>query len=618
MKSSPLPVSGWFGAPSSDAQAAMARLAAARGQFVCSETQSDCHIATGSSWTCSAPSVAEQDGLVAGIRGEPIWRTDDTRITTAVDDAQAILRAYQIHGRGFLELLHGSFALVVLDTARHSTLLAIDRIGIERLAYCLRGSDLTFGTSSELVARSCGAEPSVRAQAVLSYIFFHMIPSPETVFEGVRKIPPATALLCNKETLTEYRYWQPNFIMPQSRAAAFSTLKASLHAALSAAVKATHPHERTGAFLSGGLDSSTVTGYLGKVTQRPARTFSIGFGVDKFDELRYARITNAHFGCDAREYEVRPDDIVDEFSRMAAQFDEPFGNASALPTLCCARLAKENAVDHLLAGDGGDELFAGNRHYAHQLMFERYQRVPRFLRQYALEPFLAAIPVALRIGLVRKAHNYVVAANTPLPGRLHSWNFLHRLGFETVLHPNFVAAVDLSEPEWHVRSVYEATSSASELSRMLEFDWRLTLADNDLRKVGRMCELAGIRVSYPMLHPDVIDVSMRVPTELMMRGRSLRTFYKRAMAGFLPAEIIAKPKHGFGLPFGLWLQRSPRLADFINESLTSLRARQIVRAEFLDRLIQLHREDDANYYGVLVWTLAMLEQWFREHHVEPR
>jgi asparagine synthase (glutamine-hydrolysing) len=444
-----------------------------------------------------------------------------------------------------------------------------------------------------------------------------MIPSPDTVFEGVRKIPPATAMLLRGEVLSEYHYWQPDFLEPPQQVESFAALKESLHDALAAGISAARPDERTGAFLSGGLDSSTVTGYLGKVTSRPPKTFSIGFGIDDYDELRYARIANAHFRCDPHEYEVRPEDIVDQFAAIAAEYDEPFGNASALPTLCCARLARNNGVDQLLAGDGGDELFAGNKRYAEQLIFERYQRVPRALRCGVVEPVLRATPAALRVWLARKALNYIAQANVPLPDRLESWNFLYRLGLDTVLHPDFAAAVDPSGPATSMRRVYAASPSRSLVNRMLHYDWRFTLADNDLRKVGSMCELAGIRVSYPMLHPDVIDVALRVSPRQKMRGTQLRTFYKRAMADFLPAEIIAKTKHGFGLPFGIWLQRSSRLAELINDNLASLRARRIIRPEYLDRLIQLHGQDDASYYGVMIWTLAMLEQWFREHRIAP-
>jgi asparagine synthase (glutamine-hydrolysing) len=288
-----------------------------------------------------------------------------------------------------------------------------------------------------------------------------------------------------------------------------------------------------------------------------------------------------------------------------------------LPTHCCARFAREHGCTHLLAGDGGDELFAGNKRYAEQRVFERYQDVPRLLRRGLLEPALAVWPSALTFSLVRKGRNYVSQANTPMPDRTENWNLLHRLGFAEVLHPDFAARVDIDAPLRHMRSVYETAPETAFVNRMLHYDWRFTLADNDLRKVGRMCELAGMRVSYPMLHPDVIDLATQVPPDLMMRGTDLRTFYKRAMDGFLPQEIIHKTKHGFGLPFGLWLERSPEVAALINGNLADLRGRGVIRPEFIDRLLHLHGQEDARYYGVFIWLLAMLEQWFKEHRLAP-
>jgi asparagine synthase (glutamine-hydrolysing) len=167
-----------------------------------------------------------------------------------------------------------------------------------------------------------------------------------------------------------------------------------------------------------------------------------------------------------------------------------------------------------------------------------------------------------------------------------------------------------------MQEVWDAAPCDSQLNRLLYYDWQYTLADNDLRKVETMVALAGVRVSYPMLHRDVIDVSLRVPPRMKMPGTRLRDFYKDAMAGYLPNEIIHKKKHGFGLPFGLWLNDSPRLRELVMDSLMGLKRRQIVRPAFLDRLLQLHGADDASYHGVFVWVLAMLEQWLQEHRFD--
>lgn len=605
-----LNLSGWAGpAPHADAEHYLRARSAGSAGLTESSFRSGAH------WAFAAPAIAADGGIAVAIRGEPMWRTNEPAIRNAENAARAVLEAYRRHAERFLDVMFGSFAVAITDVQRGSTLLAVDRMGVERLTYARHGAALVFSTSAELVARFPGRDPRVDRQALLSYMYFHMIPSPQTAFDGVRKLPLATALEWKNGTLREFRYWEPTFAV--DGAASQDSLRDALHESLTTAVRAAQPGDRSGAFLSGGLDSSTVAGFLAKERPGQARTFSIGFGFADYDELEYARIANTRFGCQATEYEVTPDDITDVLPRVAQAYDEPFGNASAIPTYCCARLARQHGVDHLLAGDGGDEIFAGNKRYAEQRVFERYQSVPAALRSWLLEPVLASLPPALAVSVLRKGRNYIARARIPLPDRLEIWNFLHQLGFEAILHSDFRAAVDEQGPLEHMRTVYNGAPRAELVDRMLYYDWRFTLADNDLRKVGTMCELAGVRVSYPMLHQDVVDVSTRVPAGMKMRGTQLRSFYKDAMQGFLPQEIIQKTKHGFGLPFGMWLQRSPRLADLIDSNLASLSSRKIVRAEFLDRLRQLQDREDAHYYGVLIFTLAMLEQWFQDHRISP-
>lgn len=566
------------------------------------------------SWVCTSPQIHEADGTVAAVWGRPAWRTPEG-LSEAAEPAVKLLEEFRLRGAAFLEGMFGGFAVAIHRPADRYALIAIDRVGIERLAYAASANGICFSRDAGYVAKAPAVQAPLRRQALLSYIYFHMIPAPETVFEGVFKLPPATALEWQDGKVRQFRYWTPNFVPDGS--GSFPALKEGLHSALTTAVRSAHADEHTGAFLSGGLDSSTVAGFLAKTTPQFAKTFSIGFGFPEYDELHYARIANRRFNCQPTEYEVTADDICDLIPFVARNYDEPFGNASAVPTFCCARLAKQHGIDHLLAGDGGDEIFAGNKRYAEQLVFERYKKVPAPLRALLLEPLLSHLPDALAVSVLRKGRNYIRQAKTPLPDRFENWNFLHRLGFQTMLHEDFISAIDLDGPLKRMREVYHSAPRSSPVDQMLYYDWQFTLADNDLRKVGRMCELAGVRVSYPMLHQDVVDLSIQVPADMKMRGTQLRSFYKDAMADFLPTEIINKTKHGFGLPFGLWLQRSPRLAGLINGNLESLRSRNIVRPAFLDKLRTLHNKDDAHYYGVLIWNFAMLEQWFREHRVSP-
>jgi asparagine synthase (glutamine-hydrolysing) len=565
----------------------------------------------GNAAAVQAPAMAEEDGVTVALTGRPFWR-GRTEAPASAAMAGEVLAAYRRDGVGLLERLHGGFALAIVESGRRSAVLAIDRMGIQRLAYAEADGGIVFSTSAEAVARHLNRTPGIDRQSLLSYLFFHMVPAPDSIYAGVRKLPAATVAEFTAGRLQLSRYWNPDFVEDQP--GDYPALARELHDSLRIGVSAAAPGNESGAFLSGGLDSSTVAGVLSEVVPAPARTFSIGFGFADYDELSYARIANRRFGCAGHEYEITAADIVASFASIAEAYDEPFGNSSALPALYCAKLARRHGVTHLLAGDGGDELFAGNSRYAEQEVFERYGRVPAGAR-WLLEGGLKLIPAALTHGVLRKAKGYVAKARTPLPDRLETWNFMRQLGMAEVLDPDFLAAVAPDGPIEHMREVYRSAPARSNVNRLLYYDWQFTLADNDLRKVEAMCELGGIAVSYPMLHPDVVEMSNRVPPGMKMPGTELRDFYKRAMQGYLPDEIIHKKKHGFGLPFGLWLQQSSELRDLVYGNLSDLKRRHIIRDGFLDRLLDLHGADDARYYGVFIWVLAMLEQWFKAHEI---
>ncbi len=549
--------------------------------------------------------VAKGDMRWAQQRNQPFMR----------DPAREILDAYVRSGDEFLTRLEGGFALAVVDLERRRVLLALDRMGVERLAYCVQDATLSFGTSAEELAHFPAQPREVNQQSLYDFLLLHMVPAPNTIFSGVHKLRPGTALTFENGSAVVRRFWEPRFADTDT-GDQFTQWREELHDSLTAAVRSCAPDEHTGSFLSGGLDSSTVTGVLAKVTGH-ARTFSMGFGVAEFDELRYARIASRHFNCQATEYDIKPEDVVSAFPKIAQAYDEPFGNSSAVPTYFCALRAREQGVTHLLAGDGGDEIFGGNERYLRHAVFEHYQRIPQLLRSVLIQPLSRLIPPEFPVAPIRKFRSYVDQARIPLPERLESWNFIYQTGIDTMLEPQFRRAIDPQAPLAVMREVYQSAPSTSMLHRMLFYDWHYTLADNDLRKVGSMCELAGVKVSYPMLDQAVVDLSTRIPVGRKIEGGELRAFYKKAMSGFLPQEILTKAKHGFGLPFGVWLKTHAALRELIYSLLGALKQRGIVRADFLDRLIAQHQHGHASYFGYAIWDLAMLEAWLQAHGRAP-
>src|SRR3569623_496647 len=289
------------------------------------------------------------------------------------------------------------------------------------------------------------------------------------------------------------------------------------------------PHRKLGNFLSGGTDSSTLAGLVTELTGTPAETYSIGFDAPGYDESHYADIAVQHFGTRHHTYYVTPQDVVDAIPLIARQYDEPCGNASAVPTYYCAKMAKEDGVDLMIAGDGGDELFGGNARYVKQKTFELYYNVPAALRRALIEPLAFHIPGADSVAPLRKRRSYITQARVPLPDRLESYNFLHRSPARDIFDAAFLEHVDVGEPVRNLREVSPRTDGADALYRMLHLDLKVTLADSDLRKVNRMCEAAGVGVSYPLLDDAMVEFSGRVPADLMIKGYTLRYYFKDSL-----------------------------------------------------------------------------------------
>ena len=450
--------------------------------------------------------------------------------------------------------------------------------------------------------------PTLLDQGIYNYVYFHMVPSPASIFEGVKKLQAAQYIKVAKGKSTIHRYWTPNFVEKSEKT--FLELGTELREKLKKSVDNVFDRDRrTGAFLSGGLDSSTVAGMLAELSEGPAHAYSIGFAAEGYDEMAFARITAKHFGIKLHEYYVTPEDVVNALPHIATSYDEPFGNSSALPAWFCAKFAAEDDVEILLAGDGGDELFAGNSRYAKQKVFEYYSQIPSWIRNMFLQPAVNSLPPSMQ--LASKGRRYIELAKTALPERLQAYNFLNQHDPEEIFQAEFLENVSVFNPVEIQNDVYAIPEGASSLNKMLYLDWQFTLADNDLRKVSHMCSLAGIEVAYPMLDDELIELSCLVPSHWKLKGRNLRHFYKESLTGWLPDETISKKKQGFGLPFGVWMQTHQPLQELAYDNLLKLKKRHYFNSSFIDKVIQLHRGGHAAYYGELVWIMTVFELWLQ-------
>jgi len=562
-----------------------------------------------------ASQCAGAHGLRLAVAGRPLLPANEDGLAASAGPASAeqLLAAWVEEGTALLARLRGHWAMVVLDTRgeRAEMVASTDRLGTVPLYWCARPQGIAVGTQMAPLRAALGPW-SQDAQAVFDYLYFHMIPAPRTIWRECQRLLPGSLLRWRDGTVAQETWWQPHY--EEDTTPEFGAAKAEFMHLLEDAVRPWAGDARAGAFLSGGTDSSTVSGMLTRVAGRPANTWSIGFDAQGYDEMGYARTAAQHFGTDQHEYYVTPADVVEALPRIAAFYEQPFGNASAVPTYWCARRAREAGLSTLLAGDGGDELFGGNERYATQWVFSLYGRVPAPLRAGLIQPLLGA-SAALGLGAVppvRKALSYVAQARTPMPERTQSYNLLNRLGLEAVLTPEFAASIDATEPVRLLKEAYDGARAASQVNRMMALDLRYTLADSDLPKVSGMCELAGMEVAYPLMDDALLDFSLRLPPDYKLRGKQLRWFFKQALSDFLPPPIIAKTKHGFGLPVGPWMEGHPPLRALAQDALAQLRGQGVVRPEFIDRMAHQPLGEHAGYYGTMLWVLMMLGMWSAE------
>jgi asparagine synthase (glutamine-hydrolysing) len=536
--------------------------------------------------------------------GNPRFKDGELAALAAREgDLSAWQAAYARYGSQVPAQVAHDFA-VTFGTPGGGTFLAIDKFAIQTLCYRIVDGRLRVAPRADALGAT-----ELDPQAIFDYLYFHVIPSPRTIFKDVFRLPPGHYALFENGQLTVAPYWQPQF--EEGRSESFASLREEFLGLVREAVASRIGDGQAGCYLSGGTDSSTVSGMLTQITGKPAETYSIGFDVPGYDEMEYARIAVRHFGTHHHEYYITPDDLVAGMPLVAASYDQPFGNSSAVPAYYCALRAKQDGIDRLLAGDGGDELYGGNSRYAMQRILGIYDHLPGMLRKGLAEPIVDS-GLLNHIPLVKKGAGYVRHARVPMPDRMQNFNLLMRLGIHQVLTADFAARIDPEIPRRHQRDTWATCpSSASLVNKMLAYDWRYTLAENDLPKVVGSARLAGVGVSFPFLDDCILDFSLKLPTSYKLKGLKLRWFFKEALRDFLPDEIITKKKHGFGLPFGPWAVQHAALNKLATVSLHGLADRAIVRREFIETLLKEHLPAHPGFYGEMVWIMTMLEQWLQ-------
>ena len=525
---------------------------------------------------------------------------------SSAEDLVAIL--YALHGVSFVEQLEGAFSLALWDAQRQRLVLAIDRFGFKELYWSLERGRILFSSRLDAVANA-KERLEIDPAAVMQFLVHTVVPAPLTIYKSIERLEPGALFVYERQQTRKTRYWDLNY--EESRNADIREWSRELRECMRQAV---HSHladcrpEQTGAYLSGGTDSSSVTAFASEV-HSPFNTFSIYFENPRYDEAGFSRLAAQHLHTRHHEQCLQASDAAEAIQGIVEYYDEPFANSSAIGAYYCARLARENGVDVLLAGDGGDELFAGNERYATDKKFALYHSVPTVLRNGVIKPAANLLP---KTGPLSYPARYIRRSEIPNPRRMLSYGFFLTQDGQEAFHPDFLdqakpdAALDIAQAHFD-----SASHARSELNRLLYLDVKMTLGDNDIRKVADTAEMAGVRVRFPLLDRRLAELSARIPSSLKLRGFEKRFIFKEAMKGILPDRILHKKKHGFGVPVGYWMLHDEGMKSLV-AVLDEPQARQrgYFRSEFLSRIKDLNHTHPA-YYGEALWVVFILELWHR-------
>jgi len=530
------------------------------------------------------------------------WLVKEGHAFRTRTDTETLVHLYEQVGPSMVDHLRGMFAFAIWDKNRQRLFCARDRFGIKPFFFHQSGERFVFGSELKAVMKDPEVPDRIDIRALDSYLHNGYIEGERTIYQAVRKLSPAHCLLIDvgKSAVPRiWRYWDIRMAPKQGRSV--EEWCEELDATLSEAVRIRLVSDvPLGAFLSGGIDSSSVVALMARHSARPVKTFSMGFEESSHNELEYARAVAKRYGTEHHEKIVRPQ-AVELLPRLVEAYDEPFADSSAIPTYMVSKFAREH-VTVVLSGDGGDELFAGYKVYNKIRRLNRWNKVPTALRQATWGLLHRLLPDKM----VGKGLSYYLSlAPEALQASFGIWTLNER---RRLLRPDVRRSLEGEPSETLKRLLGRAASADNWVAKAQEVDMRTYLVDDILTKVDRVSMCNSLEARVPILDHKVAELSFRIPTELKLRNGEGKYILKRAMQPLLPDEVLNHRKQGFAVPLAGWFRTE--LRDHMEERLFAVSS---PLDEFIDRsyvrsVVDAHHAGMRDF-GQRLWSLLFLEEW---------
>lgn len=501
-------------------------------------------------------------------------------------DTEVIIHAYEEYGFDCLNKLNGMFAIAIWDSNKRRLFLARDRLGVKPLYYTVIDSKLIFASEIKAILEY-PIQRTVCKEALAKYFALRYVPAPLTIFEGIMKLEPGHYIVADENGFKKEKYWElPVVELNGSESHFQETILKMLRESVKKRLVSDVP---LGAFLSGGVDSSTVVAIMSELMDEPVKTFSVGFTGKEYDESSFARIVAEEFGTEHHEIFIDIDDI-NILPKIIWHFDEPIADAAAIPTYMLSQLARKK-VKVVLTGEGGDEIFAGYERYVAELRFKHLKYISFLFKPFK---YLKVNPESW------------------------SYKYLRFLSSRQSLIDSYITRIEgyhnVNILEYEANSVSDMVKSTfitnDYLKNMIYFDIKYWLPDDLLMKVDKMTMGNSLEAREPFLDYRLVEFAFNIPSRYKIRNGEEKYIFKKAIDNILPREIVGRKKHGFNVPIKQWFRESK---DIIDQYMSKDRLKKVdyIDAEKVTRIWERHKLGGS--YEYLLWKVLNYVIWWEQY-----